>query len=170
MIIFINGCFGIGKSAVAEHLVSEVSNSLLYDAEEVGYMLRKIYKPIDNPEDFQDLVAWRVLTVKTAELLKQQYGRNLIMPMCIWNGQYFDEVISGLKAIDNDFYHFCLVAEEQTILERQNKRSDSPEVTKWVRDRMEKCLVTHNTPKFDVRIQTDGKSIKEIANEILGKI
>jgi deoxyadenosine/deoxycytidine kinase len=66
MIIFINGSFGVGKSSVAELLIKKVPNSLLFDAEEIGYMLRKIYKHIDNPEDFQDFPAWRDLTVKTA--------------------------------------------------------------------------------------------------------
>lgn len=167
MIIFINGSFGVGKSSVAELLVKKIPNSLLYDAEEVGYMLRNIYKPIDNPEDFQDLPAWRILTIKTAELLKQQYSRTLIMPMCIWNESYFDEVISGLKAIDPDFHHFCLVADKETIIKRQSQRNDPEHVTKWVQDRIEKCLVVHNTEKFDIRIQTDNKSIEEIIEEII---
>lgn len=36
MIIFINGALGVGKTTVAELLVSRLSNSLLYDPEEVG--------------------------------------------------------------------------------------------------------------------------------------
>ncbi len=83
MILFINGAFGVGKTTVAELLVKRIPNSLLYDAEEVGYFLQKILKPIDNPDDCQHLPMWRTLTVTTAQLLRLTYGRTLIMPMTI---------------------------------------------------------------------------------------
>jgi len=35
VIIFINGSFGVGKTTVAEKLVSRLPDSLLYDPEEV---------------------------------------------------------------------------------------------------------------------------------------
>ncbi|MFA6250807.1 MAG: AAA family ATPase [Candidatus Shapirobacteria bacterium] len=170
MIVFINGSFGVGKSSVAGLLVQKISNSLLYDAEEVGYMLRKIGKPVGFPEDFQDLPAWRILTVKTAQLLKQQYNKNLIMPLCVWNELYFDEIVSGLKAIDKYFYHFCLVADRQTILKRHSNRNDSLEVTKWVHDRVDKCLASHGSPKFGVRVQTENKSAEEVTEEIVSML
>lgn len=170
MIIFINGAFGIGKSSVAELLVNKISNSLIFDAEEVGYMLRKIYKPIDNPKDFQDLIAWRELTVKTAEALKKQYNRNLIIPMCIWNEKYFDEIIPELKKIDPDFYHFCLVASKETILKRLKGRNDSTEVINWATERIEKCLNAYKSEKFEKKISTEEKTINEIVDEILKNI
>ena len=170
MIIFINGAFGVGKSSVADVLTHKLPNSLLYDAEEVGYMLRKIYKPIDTPEDFQDLKAWRVLAVKTAEELKKQYNRTLIMPMCIWNEKYFDEITQGLKAIDNDFHHFCLIADEETVIKRLQQRQDSSDVTKWATDRLQKCLISYQSEKFEKRIVTDTKSPEEIGKEIIANI
>ncbi|MFA5828433.1 MAG: AAA family ATPase [Candidatus Shapirobacteria bacterium] len=167
MIVFINGSFGVGKSSVAELLAKKIPNSLLYDAEEVGYMLRKIGKPMGFPEDFQDLPAWRILTVKTAELLKQEYNKNLIMPLCVWNEMYIDEIVSGLKAIDKYVYHFCLVADRETILKRHSNRNDSLEVTKWVHERVDKCLKSHRSPKFEVKVQTENKSAEEVAEEIV---
>lgn len=170
MIIFINGSFGIGKSSVAELLVPRVPHSLLYDAEEVGYMLRNIYKSIDQPEDFQDLQVWRTLVVQTAEALKKQYHRTLIMPMCIWNESYFDEIISGLNALDSDFYHVCLTASRETIVNRHKQRNDSKEVSKWINDRIEKCLIAYQSNRFEKKINTEYKTITEITDEILAHI
>lgn len=42
MIIMINGAFGVGKTTVASNLVQSIPNSMLYDPEEIGYMLRII--------------------------------------------------------------------------------------------------------------------------------
>lgn len=167
MIIFINGAFGVGKSSVAEILVDKIPNSLIFDAEEVGYMLRKIYKPIDNPEDFQDLIAWRELTVKTAQALKKQYNRNLVMPMCIWNKKYFDEIIPNLKKIDPHFYHFCLIANKETILSRLKGRNDSTESINWATKRIKKCIDAYKSEKFDKKISTEEKTVNEIVDEIL---
>ncbi len=41
MIIMVNGAFGVGKTTIAQGLLSEIPNSMLYDPEEIGLMLRK---------------------------------------------------------------------------------------------------------------------------------
>jgi deoxyadenosine/deoxycytidine kinase len=170
MIIFINGSFGVGKSSVAEIVTEKIPNSLLYDAEEVGYMLRKIYKPIDDPEDFQDLPIWRELVVKTADALKRQYRRTLIMPMCIWNETYFNEVIPGLKTIDSNFYHFCLLANRETVINRLKQRNDTQKVNAWAIERLDKSITAYQSEKFDTKIFTDNKPIDEVANEIIANV
>src|SRR6266568_4231951 len=110
MILLINGAFGVGKTTVAEQLMKHLPNSLLFDTEEVGFFLRNIVRPIEKFEDFQDLSMWRRLTITTAQLLRQTYGRTLIMPMTIWYRHYFDEVIAGLRQFEPDLLHFCLTA------------------------------------------------------------
>ncbi|MBQ7827680.1 MAG: AAA family ATPase, partial [Clostridia bacterium] len=42
MIIMINGPFGVGKTTVASLLNERLDNSMIYDPEEVGFMLRSI--------------------------------------------------------------------------------------------------------------------------------
>lgn len=42
MIVMINGAFGAGKTTIAEMLLPLIPNSMIYDPEEVGFMLRKI--------------------------------------------------------------------------------------------------------------------------------
>ena len=170
MIVFINGAFGVGKSSVAELLVNKVENSLLFDAEEVGYMLRKIYTPIDNPSDFQDLQAFRTLVVQTAEALQNQYKRTLIIPLCLWNENYFDEIVSGLKNIDNDFHHFCLIAGKETIIERLRQRKDPLEVFEWATARLDKMLNNQKSSKFEKKILTENKTVEEIVKEIIGNL
>ena len=42
MIIMLNGAFGVGKTSTALLLKSKLPNSMIYDPEMVGYLLRHI--------------------------------------------------------------------------------------------------------------------------------
>ena len=78
MIIMINGPFGVGKTTIATMLQSKIENSMIYDPEEVGFMLRNIITndvklPEEKTNDFQDLILWKKLTVTVAEKLVNIY-------------------------------------------------------------------------------------------------
>ena len=118
MIILINGSFAVGKTTIAELLVQRLYHSLLYDPEIVGSGLAYIVKPIETFTDFQDLTAWRPLVLETARVLKQVYGRTLVVPMTLWHRPYFEEISVGLRQIDPHLYHFCLTARKETLLKR----------------------------------------------------
>ncbi|ULO05092.1 hypothetical protein H1230_18435 [Paenibacillus sp. 19GGS1-52] len=73
MIIMINGAFGVGKTTTAQLIQSQIPNSMIFDLEEIGYMLRKtipeeIRLQEERTDDFQDLELWRILTVRTLDL------------------------------------------------------------------------------------------------------
>lgn len=89
MIIMINGAFGAGKTSAAAALQPKIANSMVYDPEEIGYMLRKLLpeehrEEKERTDDFQDIELWRVLTVKIAREVKQKYNKHLIIPMTIY--------------------------------------------------------------------------------------
>jgi hypothetical protein len=44
---FINSAFSVGKTAVATLLAKRSANSLLYDPEEVGFLVRNVLRPIE---------------------------------------------------------------------------------------------------------------------------
>lgn len=170
MIIFINGAFGVGKTTVAEMLVKAIPNSMLFDAENVGYFLRHLLQGIEWTEDFQDLAMWRPLVVTTARLLRKTYGRTLIMPMTIWYRPYFDEVIGGLREFEPQLYHFCLTARRDTIIQRLQRRDNSSQALAWCIERVERCAEAFQSPTFAQQIETDEKTPQEIVNEILKSI
>ncbi|MDQ0918294.1 hypothetical protein [Paenibacillus sp. V4I5] len=102
MIIMINGAFGAGKTTAANGLFPLVPGSMIFDPEEIGYMLRKLV-PVEErlaherTDDFQDMELWKVLTVKTAAELKSMYNKHLIVPMTIYKRQNFDYIYDGFK-------------------------------------------------------------------------
>ena len=172
MIILINGSFAVGKTTVAELLVQRLYHSMLYDPEIVGSGLASIVRPIETFTDFQDLTAWRPLVVETARVLKQVYGRTLIIPMTLWHRPYFEEITAGLRQIDPHFYHFCLTAHKDTLLSRlaQRQHEHTEQALVWIQGQFDRCLTAFDAPGFAVQIPTDGKLPEEIVEEILIQI
>ena len=172
MIILINGSFASGKTTTAELLVQRLYHSMLYDPEMIGAGLAAIVKPIETFTDFQDLTVWRPLVVESARVLKQVYGRTLVIPMTLWHRPYFEEITDGLRQVDPHFYHFCLTARKETLLSRltQRQQEHTEQALAWIQERFDRCLAAFASPGFAVQIPTDEKRPEEIVEAILTQI
>jgi hypothetical protein len=147
-----------------ELLAALLPNSLLFDAEYVGYFLRRVIPEHDQPTDFRDLPMWRTLTIATAHQLRENYGWTLVVPMTIWHRPYFDEILGGLRAAGEEIHHFCLTASIPTLEARIRA---SNEAVEWRLAHAERCLTAFQAPTFATQVSTDGKSPEEVVEEIL---
>jgi chloramphenicol 3-O-phosphotransferase len=173
MIIMINGAFGAGKTTIANELITKLDNSMLFDPELVGYMVReilpdKIKEAESKSGDFQHFELWRILTVETARTLKRKYGKNLIVPMTIRVPEYFTYIVSGFKDIDEDTLHFCLQASRETIFSRLRNRGE--EEGNWCFQQTIKCIDAFVQYDFGEYIDTENVGIDSVVTEILGKL
>jgi adenylate kinase family enzyme len=173
MLIMINGPFGAGKTTTAQLLQAHIPNSMIFDPEEIGYMLRKIIPEEirlqdERTDDFQDIELWRTLTVKTAGEVKRKYNKHLIVPMTIYKRGNFDYIFKGFQSIDNDLYHFCLMASEEIIYQRLASRGDKE--GGWTYQQTKKCLSTLTNELYKEHIHTDELSTNEIIDRILIRI
>ena len=128
MIIMINGAYGVGKTSTAGLLKTKLANSMIYDPEEIGFMLRKVLEPnnLDVAEDFQHIKLWPAIVIEVARQLHQQYKRHLIVPMSIPIPEYFQQIKAGFFEFEPELYHFCLMASALTIQRRLQQRGDAP--------------------------------------------
>lgn len=159
----------MGKTTVAQLLLQEVAGSMLYDPEEVGFMLRAILRPVELSGDFQDYALWRPMVGEVAGKLMAAYRRPLILPMTIWRRDYFIEVMEGLRKVDAQVHHFCLVAPLDTVLARLNGRGSSSGEA-WAAEQAPKCVASFADPIFETRIETAGVSPTVIAELIKSTI
>lgn len=173
MIVMINGAFGSGKTTTANRLISVIPNSMLFDPEEIGYMIRKII-PEDirfdeeRTDDFQDIELWRTLTVNVVREVKRKYKKNLIIPMTIYKTLNFEYIMNGLKEIDKQIYHFCLIASEETIHNRLRKRGDT--LGGWTFQQTSKCVSAFKEKRFEEHINTDGLDQDDVISRIITRI
>lgn len=169
----LNGAFGVGKTTVANLLKKSLSNSMVYDPEEIGCMLRNIItdeikSPKEKTDNFQDLELWKVLVVKVAELLQMKYRKNMIVPMTIYNKDYFQYIYNGFKKIDDKTFHFCLIAKEETIYDRLRKRGEIE--GNWCFQQTKKCLEAFEDKCFEEFIMTEAVDVNEIVKTIVTRV
>ena len=98
MIIWINGCFGGGKSTIASELNKQIKESIIYDPEEIGGFLSNTL-PIKK-DDFQDYELWRTINY---------------------------EIVGKLKKEEISIRHFILSASKENIIKRLDSRGNSTE-------------------------------------------
>ena len=169
MIIMINGPFGVGKSTTAELFQTKLPNSMIYDPEEVGLMLRKVTNgvrlPHEDTDDFQDIELWPRLTVTVAEHLLQQYHRHLIVPMTLANTTYFRQIRDGLVRLDPELYHFCLMASYEVIHQRLAERGT--EKGDWPFQQTQRCLEALKSSEFQIHIDVEEQDVEQVVETIL---
>jgi hypothetical protein len=172
VIAWINGSFGAGKTSLAEELRGRFPGALLYDPEEVGFMLRDAVPPT---EDFQDLAAWRILVAEAGRVLVQQYpGRLVIAPMTVVDPRYTQEIFGGLAAHGVAVAHFFLKVSADTLAERigaQVMFPDDPErdavVRAWRLAQIERCQAALDALPSDTVILDGEASTTVLAQEVV---
>lgn len=168
MIVMINGAFGVGKTTVAKALNEQWQNSMVYDPEMVGVMLREML-PSDIKQqeaeegDFQDLILWKELVVQIAQSLVRKYNCHLIVPMSIPNIDYFNYIRKGFERISNT-EHYCLTASPETIESRLLMRGE--EKGDWCFQQTDRCVRNFKQYDFSIYISTEDRSVEAIAQEI----
>lgn len=168
----INGAFGVGKTTVAEGLVARIANSMLYDPEEVGQMLRKVTQgyrlPAEDTGDFQDITLWPAMTVEVAKGLLSAYRRTLVVPMTLANEQYFSYVKEGLCGLVDSLHHFCLTASVATIHRRLAQRGDTP--GSWTFQQTARCVEEHRKPLYAEQIDSEHSTPEQIQDYLMSRI
>ena len=165
MIIFINGPFGVGKTETARLLNKTLDNSLIFDPEDAGQLLKNVLNDVDPKNDFQEYDLWPTLTIDVAKRLKEKYQRALIIPMTVYNNERFQALTDGLKNFDADFHHFCLLCNEKLLKERLLGRGEKPE--SWGFQHIHNSLKAYESSEFEQKIITDNKDVGQAVEHII---
>jgi hypothetical protein len=163
MIIWLNGAFGIGKTQTAFELHNCIPGSFVFDPEQIGFSLRKIVPP-EMRRDFQDHPVWREFTYKSLRYVAENFSGVIIVPMTIVNPLYHDQTVGALCREGFQVHHFTLLASRETILRRLRWRGDGS--NSWGAHQLDRCLRSLSDEKFAVHLNTEGKTIEVVAEEI----
>ena len=163
MIIWLNGAFGIGKTQTAFELHSRIPGSFVFDPEQIGFALRKVVPPSMH-KDFQDHPVWREFTYQGLRYVAENFAGTIIVPMTVVDPLYYDQTVGALRRDGLQVNHFTLLASGDTILRRLQRRGDGR--NSWGARQLDRCLKSLSDEKFAVHLNTEGKSIEAVAEEI----
>jgi hypothetical protein len=174
MIIWINGAFGGGKTALAEELHRRLPDALPFDPEYVGYILIKWAPPADSG-DFQDIPLWRKLVADFAVGLAGEYGKPLIVPMTLANASYRDEIFGAISKAGHSVLHVFLdlpAAELHRRIEAQVLIEDNPQADAEARRfrlaNVDRCVAARDELPVDTLVlRGDKYSPTELAGQVL---
>jgi hypothetical protein len=166
VILLLNGAFGIGKSTVARALVARLPGGVLFDPEIIGMVLQRAARLVGYPvEDFQDLRAWRWLTVLGLRLARMR-SANIVVPMAFSNASYLAELRTALARFEPRLLHFCLVAPVDVVHARLRNRGADPEKESWQYRRASECCAVHGSEPFATQVDAIDRTPEELADSI----
>ncbi|MCL6604584.1 MAG: AAA family ATPase [Paenibacillus sp.] len=164
MILWINGAFGSGKTTISYELNRRISNSFVYDPENVGYFIRKNTPKQILKKDFQDHDIWREINFSVLQTISNEFSGIVIVPMTIVNPHYFKEIIDRLRSNGIEVKHFTLLASRETLLKRLRSRGNNK--NSWPAKQIDRCTNSLSQDIFKTHIHTDELSPEEIINRI----
>ncbi len=171
MIIWINGAFGAGKTQTAHELARRLAGAYVSDPEVLGFALHRML-PRPARGDFQDLPEWRDGARLALRRAADAARGPVIVPMTLVRDDYFDEIISGLRADGVDVRHYALVASPATLRRRLQRRSAyvlgklvGRDET-WGIQQIERCMRALEQERYATRVDTENRSIAEVAEHI----
>jgi broad-specificity NMP kinase len=168
MIIWINGAFGSGKTQTAFEINRRLENSYVYDPENIGYFFRRNMPKEIIQGNFQDQPLWRIFNYELIKNIYSKYNGNIIIPMTIYNKNYFEEIIGKLIEDGIKIDHYILGATKETLLKRLSKRLEKKE--SWAAKQIDICINGFNELKDkSIYIDTNGKSIYDVVETIARK-
>lgn len=170
MILLLNGPFGVGKTTVACILQKRLACSIIFDPEEVGFMLRTILNQYDPVNDFQDYALWRNLVPRIATSLLYQYSEKIIVPMTIWRKDYFEEIVGTLSCEKAEFLPILLTGSRSILRERILHRPEKEGAHAWSLAHLDKSLASFADPVFGDNIDTSGISPEQVADAVIEKL
>ena len=176
MILWVNGAFGSGKTTLTEVLLKRMPEAVLFDPEYIGYCIRE-WVPVPTG-DFQDLPIWRHLVIDVALALRKFHADVLIVPMTLVVGQYYQEVVSGLRDAGEDVVHVFLDVPADVLRERIDKQvlhPGSPELDAEARafrlKNVDRCVAAaERQPADTLMLRSDLLSPDQLGDAVMERM
>lgn len=168
MIIWINGCFGVGKTETANRLHTLIENSYVYDPEQVGaFLWNNFPDALKYKGDFQDIELWRTFNYEYIKYIYHNFNGHIIIPMTLVNPNYYREIIGRLQADGIELCHFILIAPKEIIAARLIHRGEKKGC--WAEQQIDRCLKAfHGSIRGEI-VDTTKLNINEVAEYIRKK-
>ena len=165
MIVWLSGPYGVGKSTLAEALAAKLDRAILFDAEEVGNAVRENYPNQPYGVVYEDYPLWHEFCVQLLKDLHTSFAKTILVPMTLVRPASYESLICRLQAEGIPTELIVLEASWQTVHDRILARGE--EEGCWCMENIEMARSGSASLPGGHRINTDGKTVDELAAEVL---
>lgn len=165
MIIWINGPYGVGKSTLAEALREKLPNSFIFDAELVGDAVRENMPKQFFKETYEEFSLWHEMCARLLAELDAVFDGCVFVPMTLKRQESYGAIIGGLREAGVQAVSIMLEADRDTVHDRILARGEEEDC--WCMLQIPDCLDKQCDFPCDLRLNTVGKSVEELANEVI---
>lgn len=166
MIIWISGPYGVGKSTLAEAMAEKMGNALIFDAEEVGNVVRENYPDCPYGYIFEDYPLWGEFCYMLLKDIHEKFQKDILVPMTLLREKSYGII----EKLDQDGIQTPLVileASYQTVHDRILARGE--EEGCWCMENIELARAG-SAALPGIHIQTDGKSVEDLVLIVMGEV
>lgn len=180
MIIWIDGTYGVGKTAVAMKIkesLSESNTELLLSDYYNGESIKRLAEDAEANNYFphiggtlpQNNMRFIQEFRELVEEKSKNIDKNLIVDMALTMKECKEELFDRLKGDGKNIVHIILTADEDTIKSRiKNDENRMKEIAlEWLTYNI--SFLDRNFPDA-IRIKTDNRDVNDIATEVIGVI
>ena len=167
MVIWLNGPFGVGKTATATELASGLPDARLFDAEAVGYLLMAVLAD-HTFSDFQELPPWRTLVPAVTSEIARFTGQHLLATQSVLNEAYWNELRQGFSQHALDVFHVVLHAGPEVLAQRIRADQQDQQARQWRLDHISDYLAARDWMEAaaDLVIDSTALGVPEAASSI----
>jgi len=165
--LWVNGAFGVGKTAAAQRIVARDDQWPLFDPEWVGYMLRANLAGVEVA-DFQDLESWRTLVpIVAKELATTLSAPKLLSVQTVLVEQYWSELRRGFETM-----HVVLDCDEGVLKQRIGHDADDPGAAAWRISHVDGVLAARAwmVNAADLVVDTSERQPDDVAEVVLAAV
>lgn len=169
MIFWINGPYGVGKSALAEKMHEMNTYSFIFDAEGVGNAIRE-NRPSSmfNGYIFEGYELWFTTIVSLLKEITSKYDGDIYIPMTLVYKDSFDKIRKPLNESGIDIKHILLESNYDVVHERILARGE--EEGCWCMENIDLCLDNQKSFSDVIRIESTCQSADELIEKLKSKI
>jgi hypothetical protein len=169
VLLWINGPCGVGKKTTASELNRRLPGSVVCAPGAVGLAMHRMLPPSVRRR-WQDIPAWRHSVLELLRLTLAGHDGPVIAPATLVNYDHFQEIIGSLRDDGFAVHHFALLAEPATVVRRLRARSLGlePRTQPWETEVLGGWLEQLRRPEFAQHVQTDHKTVAQVADIIAG--
>ena len=168
MIIWINGPYGVGKSALARELQTRLAGSFLFDAEQVGNAVRDNVPQMYFKETFEEFPLWHEMCYRLLRELDTLGVSPVLVPMTLLMPESEEKILGRLRENGVDVRHVLLQSDHDTVKSRILARGEAEDC--WCMRQIDRCMLAQQSFPCDITLRSVDKTVPQLADIVLSAI